>query len=357
LYHFSAQIRAEKQGRTMYDTLQNQGLGHLPEATLEKHLSAHEKNSAERFSLLSEKLEGLKKSEYSKQLTTEKEGIKMGHEHESGVKVENIFKGDGMNAILPALLANKDHHGGLGGTGGALAGGLGGLLLGGLLGSNGNGGLFGGNNGGGSNVANVVENLAILNAIQSGQLANQAGFNGIEGAIATQSLGAATQASQYALAAQGQISGVKDSIQTLGSGLAVALGNVNQNVLVTAAQTAAAITADGDRTRSLITNQYEATLNRQLTEANLRLEGVERARGHDAINMRIDNSNTVTQAQAQTQMQFQMQQQGQLLNGLYPYILGTHQHAQATNANIIAGNTGAVTTGAQTSTPTNVNAR
>jgi formylmethanofuran dehydrogenase subunit B len=159
------------------------------------------------------------------------------------------------------------------------------------------------------------------------------------------------------LAAQGQISGVKDSIQTLGSGLAVALGNVNQNVLVTAAQTAAAITADGDRTRSLITNQYEATLNRQLTEANLRLEGVERARGHDAINMRIDNSNTVTQAQAQTQMQFQMQQQGQLLNGLYPYILGTHQHAQATNANIIAGNTGAVTTGAQTSTPTNVNAR
>lgn len=280
-------------------------------------------------------------------------------EHEN-VKVENIFKShkdSGMAAILPALLANNNNsHGGMGGAG-ALAGGIGGLLIGGLLGGNGNGGLFGGNNSGGSNVANVVENLAVLNAIQSGQLANQAGFNGIESAIATQSLGAATQASQYALAAQGQIAGVKDSIQTLGSGLAVALGNVNQNVLVTAAQTAAAITADGDRTRSLITNQYEATLNRQLTEANLRLEGVERARGHDAINMRIDNSNNVTQAQAQTQMQFQVQQQGALLQGLYPYIVGTHQHAQATNANIIAGNTGAVTTGAQTSTPTNVNAR
>jgi hypothetical protein len=354
LYHFSAQTRAEKQGRTMYDTLQNQGLGHLPEATLEKHLSAHEKNSAERFSLLSEKLEGLKKSEYSKQLTTEKEGIKMGHEHEGGVKVENIFKGDGMNAILPALLANKDHHGGLGG---ALAGGLGGLLLGGLLGNNGNGGLFGGNGNNGGNVLPTLENYQVLNSIQSSQLATQAGFNAVESAISAQSLGIANQASQYALGAQSQISGVKDSVQTLGSGLAVALGNVNQNVLVTAAQTAAAIAADGDRTRSLITSQYEASLNRQLTEANLRLEGVERARGHDAINMRIDNSNNVTQAQAQTQMQFQMQQQGQLLNGLYPYILGTHQHAQATNANIIAGNTGAVTTGAQTSTPTNVNAR
>jgi hypothetical protein len=279
-------------------------------------------------------------------------------EHEN-VKVENIFKshkGNGMEAVLPALLANRD-HGGFGGAGGALAGGLGGLLLGGLLGNNGNGGLFSGNGGGNGNVANVVENLAVLNAIQSGQLANQAGFNSISGEIASQSLGASTQASQYALAAQGQIAGVKDSIQTLGAGLAVSLGNVNQNVLLSEARLQAAVNSDGEKTRSLITSLNDTSLNRQLTEANLRAERLETARGHDAINMRIDNSNNVTQAQAQTQMQFQVQQQGALLQGLYPYIVGTHQHAQATNANIIAGNTGAVTTGAQTSTPTNVNAR
>jgi len=64
-----------------------------------------------------------------------------------------------------------------------------------------------------------------------------------------------------------------------------------------------------------------------------------------------------TQAQAQAQAQFQFQDINNRIARLCDIVADVNQIARSTNANIIAGNQGAVVTGPQTSTPTNVNAR
>ena len=207
-----------------------------------------------------------------------------------------------------------------------------------------------------ANSNSVVETWALNNAINSNGLAVQAGINTITSAIDSQSLSNATAAGQYALAAQQGFSGVKDSVQTLATALSVAIGNVNQNVLLASKDALAATAASTSTILQAIASNTEAELRQKLTVAQLEASEERSRRSHDAISFKIDNSNTVNQSQQQAQMQFQLQQQGALLNSMYPLAVGTFQHAQATNANIIAGNSGAVTTGAQTSTPTNVNA-
>ncbi len=90
-------------------------------------------------------------------------------------------------------------------------------------------------------------------------------------------------------------------------------------------------------------------LEQQLTVSQLR-ESEQRQ-----INRENVNSHNVTvqvnQQQAQAQLQFQQ------LNNLITHVLtGFNQIARATNGNVIVGNAGATTTGAQTANPTNVNA-
>lgn len=58
-----------------------------------------------------------------------------------------------------------------------------------------------------------------------------------------------------------------------------------------------------------------------------------------------------------TNQQWQSQLQFQDINNKLGHLFNTFQRAQADNQNVIVGNAGATTTGAQTNTPTNVNTR
>jgi methylthioribose-1-phosphate isomerase len=104
------------------------------------------------------------------------------------------------------------------------------------------------------------------------------------------------------------------------------------------------INNDGDKTRALITSQYEATLNRQLSDANAniialqsRFDTAERTRG-----VEVNTTTTVNQMQQQAQQQ---QQYGQLYNALWALA----QNIQNTNSAINVGS------GTQTANPANTN--
>lgn len=110
-----------------------------------------------------------------------------------------------------------------------------------------------------------------------------------------------------------------------------------------------AINADGEKTRALITSNQIAELNQKLTVAQL--ENAE----NRAINRETVNSHNTTVTVNQMQQQQQLQNQ-ELRFALNQLIAGFGQFARATNGNVIVGNAGATTTGAQTANPTNVNA-
>lgn len=116
---------------------------------------------------------------------------------------------------------------------------------------------------------------------------------------------------------------------------------------------AAAIVSDGEKTRAMLVAQNEAALRTEITGLQIRLQehqGEARARGTE-----VNVTQTVNQNQLQLQAQQQQQQQAILLNNLCQHVMGL-QNAVATNSNLIIGNTGASTTGAQTANPVNVRA-
>lgn len=145
---------------------------------------------------------------------------------------------------------------------------------------------------------------------------------------------------------------VGDKVDTLATATAVGFGNVNFNIERTAWQTSQVTRDDGDKTRALIVAQYEATLNRQLSDANNVIAELrsEQRRQQDRHGIEINMTNN----QNQNQLQFQAQQQ--VLANLANCIHDVSQVARATNQQLIIGNAGAVTGGAQTANPTNVRA-
>ena len=112
---------------------------------------------------------------------------------------------------------------------------------------------------------------------------------------------------------------------------------------------AAAIIADGDKTRALINQNYVETLNRQLATAQNEI--IELRGDRNSITRHHDTEVRVNQNVNQQQQQ---QQQQATLGAVLARLEGLTQIAHATNSNIIAGNTGAVQTGAQAANPTNI---
>lgn len=228
------------------------------------------------------------------------------------------------------------HHPGhnMGGDGFGFGGGGGGLLLGALLGR----GLF--NHGDGHNNGGNAER-AVFDAAILGKLGTLEGSVPLVGAqtqtsIATSTglintnalqiaLGQSQQATALALAAQAQISGVKDAVQA--SSYATLL----------------AVRDDGDKTRSLIQSSESATLNRQLgvLETTLLLERQRNSSLADTHSLVIQNTNTATA------MQQQQQQQGFQVSRLFDMMHCCDQNIRATNQAINIGS------GAQVATPTN----
>lgn len=252
--------------------------------------------------------------------------------------------------MTPGMIMGMGGGGGGGdglgfGSGGGL---IGGLILGSLLRQGGNGGLFGGGADGGG-AASAVTGQATANmqlmqsigAVDKSVAVNAAAF---EASQAAQSLGLTNQfnASTGSLAAR--IEGVKDTVNSNAMVLAQQLAALSQTTMENRYELSKDISNDGEKTRSLITSQYEINLQRQLSDANaaiIELRGdsrlAERTRG-----IEVNTTTTVNQMQQQSQQQAQY---GQLANMIWA--LG--QNIRNDNAAINVGS------GTQTSTPTNTN--
>lgn len=246
------------------------------------------------------------------------------------------------------------------GTGGAGDGGLGlgggligGVLLGALLGRN--GGLFGG--GGEANgLQSSIDTNVILQSLGDIKAAVPLAESQVQLALAGAQADITSQSLQQTIALQNQ--GFNAQLSTLSN-----FNQLGDKVDALAAANALAIAtnqfncvqatmADGEKTRALISSIDKQNDNRLITaQANEIIElRAEQNRTSDRHGIEINMINN----QNQNQMQFQQQQQ--VLNTLAHVLADVSQVARATNSNVIVGNTGASTTGAQTASPTNVRA-
>lgn len=269
-----------------------------------QRLQDHEERSQKRYETLYNELHTLK-----------------GNGMDSGVNdkvdVHNIFKGMG-------------GHDGFG-MGGGLGAGLVGGVLGGLLFNR--RGLGGDDGGGGSEtrVQDTVFNTAVLSKLGSIEasvpLSALQTQNAIGGAV-----------SQLALGTQQGMGNVKDAVQSLSLFLSNQLNTINQNVSEQGCQTRAAVQTSTATILDKINANTIAELQAELAES--------RSNGRSR-EVEVNVSQNVNQQQAQAQTQAIL---GQIVSAL----AGLTQIAHATNSNVIVGNRGAVDTGAQTASPTNI---
>ena len=225
---------------------------------------------------------------------------------------------------------------------------IGGLILGSLLRNNGN--LFGGDGAGAASAAlrsppeQSQANMSLMNAI--GEVGKQValGTATVETSNATQTGQLTNAISSSTSANLIAIQGIKDNVSAATQSLTTQVNGVQQQVMENRYELARDINNDGDKTRALITAQYEASLNRQLTDANAavialqtRFETAERSRG-----VEVTTTNNINQMQQQAQQQ---QQYGQLYNVLW----GLAQNISAQNSAINVGS------GTQTANPANTN--
>lgn len=296
------------------------------------------------------------------------------------VHVKNIFEPNPIGAMLPYV------GGGWGGAGAGAGAGLGAGLLGGILGGVllNRGGLFGADGVRGEGCVTPSQLTAALAGTQDTQM-NTAilqevgkinGYvSGAEGqvqlALAQTQNALSNQIGQAQISSIQGFAAVNDNVNRNTASIIAVGETVKDTVNATSAQTqlgianlatsglqntyaiTQAINNDGEKTRALITAQFESNLQRQLTVAeNALIE--QRAIGRAAAT-EVNVSQVVNQVQAQAQAQQQQQQQLLLLGQIAAGFHGL-QNAVATNSNLIVGNTGATTTGAQTANPVNVNA-
>ena len=217
-----------------------------------------------------------------------------------------------------------------GGDGGMFGGGglIGGLILGSLLRNNGN--LLGGdgNAAGGAMLRSppeqVTANMSLMQAIGA-----------VDKSVAVNS--AAFEASQA-----NQSLGLTNQFNNITSSLATRISDVNQNVMENRYELAKDIATDGEKTRALLVAQYEATLNRQLGDANAEIIALRSRSALDAATsgITLTNTNNINQMQQQSQQQQQYSHLAQLIYGLGQNI---------TNGAINVGS------GTLTANPTNTN--
>jgi hypothetical protein len=263
---------------------------------------------------------------------------------------ENLKDKSMAEVMTPGMIMGMGGGGGDGLFGGGGGGGLiGGLILGSLLRQGGRGGLFGGEDGGGAVLAGGVTNqgladMSLMNAIGQVDKAVAVSTAAMEASQANQSISLTNQFNATTGSLANRIEGVKDSVNANAVVLMQQLNAVNTQILTTANDTQTAVYNDGDKTRALITSQYELNLQRQLSDANAAIIEL-RSRefsGSAARGVEVTTTNNINQMQQQAQQQ---QQYGQLANLIWS--LG--QNIQNSNAAINVGS------GTQTANPANTN--
>ncbi len=257
------------------------------------------------------------------------------------------------------MMMSGGGDGGLGfGSGGGL---IGGLILGSLLRQNG-GGLFGGNGNDGAAGAvlrsppeQVAANMSLMQAIGAVDKSVAVSTTAMEASQATQSLGLTTQLNSITASLAGRVDNVKDVINTnnvaLMQGQNTLLQNqlastaaINQNIMENRYELSKDISNDGDKTRALITSQYEASLQRQLSDANAAIIALQTRQQFDTATRGVE----VTTTNNINQMQQQQQQQAQY-GQLASMIWGLQQSIRSTNEAINVGS------GTLTANPANTN--
>lgn len=187
-------------------------------------------------------------------------------------------------------------------------------------------------------------NMSLMAAIGGVDKAVAVGTSAMEASQAAQSAGIVSQLNNVAGSLAARTDSVKESVNAMAMVLAQQIAGVDRSVMESRYEVSKDITADGDRTRSLITANYQDTLNRQLGEANAALIEL---RSEDRANRRAyDNSVNVTQTVTQAQQQAQTQGQ---FDRLYHMIADANQSIRATNQAINFG------AGTLTANPVNTN--
>ena len=278
-------------------------------------------------------------------IETDVEVIKAEEAVEKKMATETINVGGADNAAMMAMLAGQRGNDGLFGGGGGI---LGGLLLGTLLR---NGGLGGLNGADGAVLRSPPEqtqaNMSLMAAIGGVDKAVAVSTAAMEASQANQSAGIVSQLNNVASSLAARTDGVKEAVNANAMVLAQQLNGVEKSIMENRYELAKDISSDGEKTRALITSQYEATLNRQLAEANAALVEL---RSQNALAERtraieITTTNNINQAQAQQQQQ----QQINALAGLIGNLANDLQYIRATNQAINVGS------GTLTASPTNTN--
>jgi hypothetical protein len=233
---------------------------------------------------------------------------------------------------------------------GLLGGGglIGGLILGSLLRNNGN--LFGGDNGAAAGAVlrsppeQVQANMSLMQSIGAVDKSVAVASAQAENSNATQTNMLSNQLSQVAQATVSQITGVKETVNAGTMVLAQQLNGVQQQIMENRYELSKDISNDGEKTRALITQQYEATLNRQLSDANAAVIALQAKldTGTVARGVEVTTTNNINQMQQQQQQQAQY---GQLAN----LIWGLAQQIRSNNEAINVGS------GTLTANPTNTN--
>jgi len=225
---------------------------------------------------------------------------------------------------------------------------IGGLILGSLLRNNGN--LFG-NDGGAAAAAALRSppeqsqaNMDLMAAIGAVDKSVAVSTAAMEASQANQTIGITSQFNNTTASLASRVEGVKEAVSAGTMVLAQQLNGLQQQVMENRYELSKDIANDGDKTRALLTAQYEAALNRQLSDANARVialetrfDGAERARG-----VEVNTTNNINQMQQQAQQQAQYSQLANLIWGL-------GQQIQSTNSAINVGS------GTQTANPANTN--
>lgn len=252
-----------------------------------------------------------------------------------------------MTPTMPMLMGGGGQDGLFGAGGGGL---IGGLILGSLLRNNGN--LFGGDGAGagalGAALRNPPEqnqaNMDLMAAIGGVDKSVAVSTAAMEASQATQTLGITSQLNNVASSLAARTDGVKDAVNAGTMVLVQRLNGVQQQIMENRYELAKDISNDGDKTRALITSQYEATLNRQLTDANAAIIALQNKldTGAATRGVEVTTTNNINQMQQQQQQQAQW---GQLYNVLW----GLAQNIRSNNEAINVGS------GTLTANPTNTN--
>lgn len=288
--------------------------------------------------------------------------------------------GDGGSAaMIAALLNGRNQDGGIAALAPLLAGmnnnngginSLWPLLL--LLGR-GRGGMLGGDGGD----CGAVGSVAGLSPAQAAMLQTLLeGQSSLRAEVPTTAL--QTQAeiqgalSSLALGTQQGFAGVKDAVQSSAGLLGTAIAaskDTTQNAFALLSRDLAAVnqnvSAQGCETRETVMAAENRIISRldqnTIDELRSRADRAERAIEINSLRSQVEVNQTVTttqaQGQQQGQVQFQIQDVGNQLRRVCDLLVGVQQEQRSTNSVINAGNVGASTIGAQTSTPTQVNAR